>query len=106
MRLNEADSAIIQRLRTREESWHLARWAALLIGLLMFCGSVFMFRQIWSTVAYDQLLLMVCVLIAPASAIVLFVGLAAILYVFAFWKGRPTVKLLLRLTDEIQGRGL
>ena len=84
----------------------MTRWAALLIGLLMLSGSVFMFHQIWSTVAYDQLLLMVCVLIAPVSGIVLFVGLASILYVFAFWKGRPTDKLLLKLTDEIQGRGL
>jgi hypothetical protein len=72
----------------------------------MLCGSVFMFHQIWSSVAYDQLLLMVCVLIAPVSGIVLFVGLATILYVFAFWKGRPTHKLLLKLNDEIQGRGL
>jgi ABC-type multidrug transport system permease subunit len=101
MKLNGADATIIQHLRKREQSWLLARWAALLIGLLMLCGSLFMFQQIWSTVAYDQLLLILCVWVAPASGIVLFIGATAILYVLAFWKGRPTNKLLLRLADEV-----
>jgi len=104
MKLNESDAAIIQHLRRREESWILTRWATLFVGILMLCGSAFTFERIWSTVAYDQILIILCVLVAPASAIVLFIALAAILYVLAFWNGRPTNKLWLRLADEIESQ--
>jgi hypothetical protein len=100
--MNESDAAIIQRLRRRKKSWLSVRWAALFVGLLMIAGSAFFFQRIWSTVAYDQILIILCVLVAPASGIVLFVGLAAVLYVLAFWNGRPPNKLLLRLADEIE----
>jgi hypothetical protein len=102
MKLSEADAGTIQRSRKQEESWLCTRWAVLSIGALMLSGSIFMFERIWSTVAYDQILLILCVLVAPASGIVLFVGFAAILYVFLFWNGRPTNKLLLRLVDQIE----
>jgi hypothetical protein len=104
MKLSEADMNVIQRLGKNEETWVSARWAALLIGLLMLFGSAFMFQRIWSTVDYDQILIMLCLFVAPASGIVLFVGVAALLYVFAFWNGRATNKLLLRLA-ELESRG-
>jgi ABC-type protease/lipase transport system fused ATPase/permease subunit len=105
MKLSEADMKVIQRLGRNEETWVSARWAALLIGLLMLSGSAFMFQRIWSTVDYDQILIMLCLFVAPASGIVLFVGVAALLYVFAFWNGRATNKLLLRLADEVESQG-
>src|SRR5215470_8938336 len=102
MKLNESDAAIIQHLRRREESWIFARWAALFVGMLILCGSLLTFQRIWDTVAYDKILIILCVLVAPASGIVLFVAFATILNVFAFWNGRPTRKLLLRLADEVE----
>ena len=84
MKLSEADMKMIQRLGRNEETWVSARWAALLIGLLMLFGSAFMFQRIWSTVDYDQILIMIYLFVAPTSNIVLFVGLAAFLYVLAF----------------------
>src|SRR5437868_2615994 len=102
MKLSEADARTIQRSRKTEESWLWTRWAVLSVGVLMLSGSIFMFGRIWSTVAYDQILLILCVLVAPASGIVLFVGLVAIVYVLLFWNGRPTNKLLLRLVDHIE----
>jgi hypothetical protein len=105
MEFSEADRNVIQRLRTSQRSWRLARWAALFVGALMIGASVFLFQGIWSTVAYDQILLLLCVLVAPALGIVLFLGLAAVLYVFLFWNGRPNDKLLLRLVDEVESRG-
>jgi hypothetical protein len=104
MKLNESDARIIQHLRRSEESWIFARWAALFVGTLVLCGSALTFQRIWNTVAYDQILIILCVLVAPASGVVLFVALAAILYVFAFWSGRPTNKLLLRLADEVESQ--
>jgi hypothetical protein len=105
MKLNVADARMIQRLKRREHSWRSARWAVLSIGIVMLCGSAFMFQRIWSTVAYDQLLLVLCVLISPVSGVVLFVSLAFILYVFALWNGRPIDKLLVKLANEVESRG-
>ncbi len=104
MKLSEADTQVIRRLGKNEESWPLARWAALFVGLVMIAGSIFFFQRIWSTVAPDQILIILCVVIAPLSGIALFVGLAAILYVYAFWNGRPINQLLLRLADEGESR--
>jgi ABC-type protease/lipase transport system fused ATPase/permease subunit len=102
MKLSEADTKVIQRLEKSEETWVSARWAALVIGLLMISGSVFMFHEIWATVAFDQVLLILCLLVAPVAGIALFIGVVAPLYVFAFWNGRATTKLLLRLADEVE----
>jgi hypothetical protein len=52
--------------------------------------------------SYDYILLMLCTFVAPALGIVLFLGVAAVLYVFVFWNGRPMNKLLLRLADEVE----
>ena len=104
MKYNEAEIMMIQRLRRREQSWKMARWAALSLGILMTGGSVFLFQRIWSTMDYDHILLAICVWVAPASGIVLFIGLAGISYAFRFWNGRPMNKLLLRLADEAEAR--
>jgi len=105
MKLSEADVKVIQRLGRNEETWVSARWAALLIGLAMLFGSAFMFHEIWNTVAFDHLLLILCLLVAPFTGIAFFIGVAALLYVFAFWNGRATNKLLLRLADEVESQG-
>jgi len=105
MKLSEADMKVIQRLGKNEETWVSARWAALLIGLAMLFGSAFMFHEIWNTVAFDHLLLILCLLVAPFTGIAFFIGVAALLYVFAFWNGRPINKLLLRLADEVESQG-
>jgi uncharacterized membrane protein YgdD (TMEM256/DUF423 family) len=105
MNLNNADAMMIRRLKRMEESWKLARWAAIFVGLLMFSGSAFMFRQIWGTVASDRILVLLCLFIAPTSGIAFIAGLAVISYVFAFWNGRPMNKLLLRLVDEVESCG-
>jgi hypothetical protein len=102
MNLNEADAKLIQRLKIRKESWPLVRWAAISIGSLMIGACVFLFQRIWVTVSYDYILLMLCVLVAPALGIVLFLAVAAVIYVFAFWNGRPNDKLLLRLVDDVE----
>ena len=105
MKLSEVDMKVIQRLGKNEETWVSARWAALLIGLAMLFGSAFMFHEIWNTVAFDHLLLILCLLVAPFTGIAFFIGVAALLYVFAFWNGRPINKLLLRLADEVESQG-
>jgi hypothetical protein len=105
MKLSEAEWKVIHRLRKNEESWIAARWFALFVGVVMLFGSAFMFQQIWSTVASDKILIVLCLLVAPLSGVALFVGLAAVLNVFAFWNGRPTDKLLLRLAEEVESDG-
>jgi hypothetical protein len=105
MNLNEADARLIQRLKVRQESWPSVRWTALSIGSLMIGACAFLFERIWVTISYDYLLLMLCVWVAPALGVLLFLGLAAILYVFLFWNGRPNDKLLLQLVDEVKSRG-
>lgn len=104
MKYNEADIMMIQRLKSREQSWKMARWAALFLGISMIGGSVFLFQRIWSTMAYDHILLAICVWVAPALGIVLFIGLGCVLYVFRFWNGPRINKLLLRLADEVEAR--
>jgi|SRR5690349_20667970 H+/Cl- antiporter ClcA len=104
MNLNEADARLIQRLKMRQKSWPLVRWAALAIGSLMIGACVFLFQGIWITMSYDYILLTLCTSVAPALGIALFVGAAAVSYVFAFWNGRPNDKLLLRLADEVEAR--
>jgi len=78
MKLSEADTRVIQRLGKNEETWVSARWAALFIGLVLLFGSVFIFREIWNTVAFDHILLMLCLLVAPVAGIAFFVGVAAL----------------------------
>jgi len=102
MKLNEGESKVIQRLRKTEESWWLYRWVALVVGFLLFAGSLFVFERIWSTVQPDQILILLCLLVAPVSGIVLSLGVIAVLYAFAFWNGRPVNKLLLRLAGEAE----
>src|SRR5678815_1136865 len=102
MNLNETEARIIQRLTIRQESWPIVRWAALSFGFLMLGGCIFLFQGIWVTISYDYILLMLCVLVAPALGIFFFLAVAAVLYVFAFWNGRPNDKLLLRLIAEAE----
>jgi len=100
MKLNEADAKLVQRLRAEEDSWFWARCVALLVGFLMFAGSAFMFQQIWSSVAPDEILIVICILAAPVSGVILFIGLAVVAYAFVFWNGQPVRILLSRLSDE------
>jgi hypothetical protein len=104
LQLSDAETKLIQRLRANERQWFRIRWWSIIISSFVFAGSIFMFQRIWSTVAYDQILIILCIFVAPASGIVLFVGLVAFLYVLAFWNGRPINKLLLRLADEVESR--
>jgi hypothetical protein len=102
MKLNEADARLIERLKARQESWPALRWAALSIGTLMIGACVYLLQGIWVTMSYDYILLILCVLVAPALGMVLFLGVAAVLYVLVFWNGRPVNKLLFRLLDEAE----
>src|SRR5882724_3235834 len=76
LELSDVKVSLVQRLRVSEQARRRVRCAILIVGSLMFAGSIIMFERIWSTVAYDQILLALCVLVAPALGIVLFVGLA------------------------------
>jgi hypothetical protein len=100
--LSDAETKLIERLRANQRQWFRIRWWSIIISSLVFAGSIFMFQRIWSTVAYDQILIMLCLFVAPVSGIALFVGLTAFLYVLAFWNGRLINKLLLRLADEVE----
>jgi apolipoprotein N-acyltransferase len=105
MNLNESDARLIQRLRRREESRRSTRWAALFVGSMMIGACAFLFQRIWVTISYDYILLMLCVLVAPALGVAFFLAVAAVIYVFLFWNGRPSDKLLLRLVDEVEPGG-
>jgi hypothetical protein len=102
LRLSDAETKLIQRLKANERQWFRIRWWSIFISSLVFAGSIVMFQRIWSTVASDQILMMLCLFVAPVSGIVLFVSLTAFLYVLAFWNGRPINKLLLRLAEKVE----
>src|SRR6266536_751956 len=101
MRLSDAELTLVRRLRQKEEGWHRMRWAIVIVGSVVLTGSLLMFERIWNTVAPDQILIMVCIVVAPISGVALFAGLAGIAYVLVYWSGCPARKLLLRLSDEI-----
>lgn len=104
MKLTEADANLIQRLRGKERSWRNNRWAILSLSGLIFGGSIFMFDRIWSTVAPDQILIMLCILVAPACGIALAAAVAGSIYAALFWRGSPVRKLLLKLADEAESQ--
>lgn len=101
MKLSKQDLRLLHRVRKTEEFWLSLRWVALIVGIAASAAALFLFQRIWVTVAADQILIIVCILAAPASGILLFLSLSAILYTFAGWKGRPTEKLLLKLAKEL-----
>jgi hypothetical protein len=101
MKLSKDDLKLIRRFGKTEQSWFWLRWVTLIMGLLMIAASLFLFQRIWDTVAPDQILIIVCILVAPVSGILLLVSLAAVLYALVSWKGRPTESLLLKLAKEL-----
>ena len=104
MQLFETEANLVERLRTNERQWDRVRWTMAITGLFVLAGSIYILRRIWDTVAPDQILIIVCTVVAPISGIALFVGLLGMLYAFMHWNGCPVRKLLLKLSDEMKSR--
>ena len=104
VQLTETEMALIRRMRTNEQQWDRVRWALVVTSSIVFAGSIFMFRQIWSAFAFDTILVIVCVLVAPVSGITLVASLAGLMHASVRWGGCPARRLLLRLADELEFR--
>jgi len=100
MELSEAEAKLVRQIRAHEKTWQWARWFAVLGGLLIIGGAAFVFQRLWSTLTPDKLLLLLCLFVAPVCGVFLFLGAVTIGYTLASWKGRPVLKLLLRLIEE------
>jgi|ERR1051325_2618570 hypothetical protein len=100
MKLTEAEATLIHRLRAKEQSWRSNRWAVFVLSLLLFGCSILMFERIWSTVAPDEILIMLCIVVAPMCGIAVAGAIAGIVYALVFWRGCPARTLLLILADR------
>jgi len=100
MKLSETEMELVRRLEQREKTWRWARWAAIGVGLLMIGLALIFFRDLWREFAQEELLLMMIAVVAPVCCGFLLFGAGAIWYALAFWKGKPAMRLLLRLIRE------
>jgi hypothetical protein len=106
MNLTETDANLIRRLKQKEQIWRRSRWVVLLFSILVFGSSIFTFERIWSTAAPDQILITLCVLVAPLCGIILASAVAGIIYTAVLWRGCPAKKLLLKLAYEVEAPGI
>src|ERR1043165_5779381 len=97
MQLSDAEMKLIQRFRTKRHDWRRIRWVVVILSLLVFAGSLFTFIRIWDTVGPDQILILLCLIVAPAAGIVLAASIGGMMYALVFWNGCPVRKLVLKL---------
>src|SRR5437762_1689330 len=100
MTFTEAELKLVRRIRKLQQGWKWARWAVLLMGVVMIGLSLWFFSALWQELKQEGLLLRLIVVVAPACSLFLLAGAVCVGYALSSWRGRLTTKLLLRLIEE------
>ena len=103
MQLSDADKKLVARLKKSQQQFIRWRWVGLLGAILCIGVGIYGFLLL-KDFAQEPALpsVMAIAFLSPIVYLLQIGGFGLLIYLAAFWRGRPEVLLLLRLMDESQ----
>jgi hypothetical protein len=103
MQLSDAEKKLVARLKKRQQQHIRWRWVGLLGAILWIGVGIYAFLVLRDFAQEPSLpSVMAIAFLSPIVYLLQIGGFALLIYLAAFWRGRPEVVLLLRLMDESQ----
>lgn len=102
MQLSDKEKEMATKLRKQQRFMIRWRWVFLLIVLLDYVSAIALSMFEYSLAENNRLALLALGIIVPTVYALLGAGTILLVYVVQRWNGKPEIRLLLRLIDELQ----
>ena len=106
MQLSDTDKKLVERLKKRQQQFVRWRWVGLLGAILCIGIGIYAF-VILEQFAQEPALpsVMAIAFLSPIVYLLQVGGFGLLIYLVAFWRGKPEVDLLLRVIEDSRDDG-
>jgi lipid-A-disaccharide synthase-like uncharacterized protein len=101
MQLSDTDKKLVERLKKRQQQFIRWRWVGL-VGSILFIGVGIYAFVVLQHFAQEPALpsVMAIAFLSPVVFLLQVGGFGLLIYLVAFWRGKPETRLLLRLLED------